>query len=91
MELLKASYELLLKADEILKVNFDHESIMNNSSIDEENELILVKDSLDNYIQYDICDCYTLLIKVLKIYRCEQISDIYKFLKKISLEAESIC
>ena len=49
------------------------------------------KDTFGKYIQYDISDCYTPLIKSLKTYRCKEISDIYKELKKISIEAEIFC
>ncbi|MBN8046759.1 hypothetical protein K1514_15265 [Paraclostridium bifermentans] len=91
MELLKSSYELLLEADEVLRSNFDYESILENSFIDEDQEVIFTKDTFGKYIQYDISDCYTPLIKALKTYRCKEISDIYKELKKISIEAEIFC
>lgn len=91
VELLKSSYELLLEANNILKSNFDYDGILKKGFIDEENELIFVKDSFDKYIQYDISDCYTILIKVMKIYRSKELSNIYKELKRISLEPEIFC
>ncbi len=62
MELLKSSYELLLEADEVLRSNFDYESILENSFIDEDQEVIFTIDTFGKYIHYDISDCYNPLI-----------------------------
>jgi hypothetical protein len=90
IELLKKSYELLLRGEDILKSNFDYESNIVESFIDEIDEIITIKDNLGSYIQYDICDCYTALIKITKIYNNDEIHNICKELKKISLYAELI-
>ena len=88
LELLKQSFDLLVLSERILEEKFEYKSNIKNYFIDEEEELIFAKDNFGNYIQYDISDCYTPLIKPLKTYRCKEISDIYKELKKISIEAE---
>ena len=90
LELLKESYELLLEVDEILKENFDYEIDIKDGFLDEENEIITIKDDFGSYIQYDVYDCYTALIKVSKLYNDTKIHNIWKRLKRISIEAEII-
>ena len=90
LELLKESYELLLEVDEILKENFDYKIDIKDGFLDEENEIITIKDDFGSYIQYDVYDCYTALIKVSKLYNETKIHNIWKRLKRISIEAEII-
>ena len=90
LELLKESYELLLEVDEILKGDFDYEIDIKNGFLDEENEIITIKDDFGSYIQYDVYDCYTALIKVSKLYSNAELHKICKRLKEISIKAEMI-
>ena len=88
IEFLKISYELLMEASNILKNNLNNNYFLAEIFINEKEELIYIKNKFGKYIQYEICDCYTSLIKVLKIYRNKEIYNIYKELKCISKEAE---
>lgn len=90
LELLKESFDLLVLGEQILKEEFDYKANIKNYSMNEEEEIIIEEDLVGNEIQYDICDSYTALIKKVKIYDCEEIQDIFKKLKKISLKAESL-
>ncbi len=85
---LKESYQLLIESDKILKSRLDYDGFIKNISIDQENKVILVEDKLGSIIQYDECDCYTALIKIIKRYKDDNISKIYKNLKDISLKVE---
>jgi hypothetical protein len=42
----------------------------------------------NKFFEYDICDAYTSLIKIIKNYKDERIIHNYKRLKEISLQAE---
>lgn len=88
IEILQESYNLLLKAEDTLKNNFDYEPSIKNSFLDKENEVIVIEDNLGSYIQYDVCDCYTALIKIKKLYNDSEIHSISNKLKKISIEAD---
>lgn len=90
IKVLNESYQLLLKAEDMLKSNFDYESNIKNTFLDEENELIVLEDNLGRYIQYDVYDCYTALIKVSKLYSNAELHKICKRLKEISIKAEMI-
>ncbi|MGL5755637.1 MAG: hypothetical protein ACRCYC_09960 [Paraclostridium sp.] len=90
IEILQESYKLLLKAEDELKNNFDYESNIKNSFLDKENEVIVIEDKLGSYIQYDVCDCYTALIKIRKLYNNFEIHRISNKLKKISIEVDMI-
>lgn len=85
---LKESYQLLIESDKILKSKLDYEGFIKKISIDQKNEVILIEDRLGSIIQYDVCDCYTALIKIIKVYKDENINKIYKNLKDISLRLE---
>ncbi len=90
IELLKEAYKLLLEGYEILKEYFDYEVDIKDRFVDEENEIIIIKDNLGKCIQYDVYDCYTALIKVSKLYSNIKLHNICKRLKEISIKAEMI-
>lgn len=90
IDLLKESYNLLLKLESKLKEFEDYESKINKILIDEINEYIIIEDNFGCKIHYELCDCYTSMIKVIKKYKDIEISRYYERLKRISLKAEEL-
>lgn len=88
MDLLKESYNLLLKMEAKLNEFEDYDSQIDKILIDEINEYIIIKDIFGNKIYYELCDCYTSMIKIIKRYKDAEINRNYERLKKISLKAE---
>lgn len=88
VELLKESYSLLLKIESKLNEFEDYESKTNKILIDEINEYIIIEDVFGSKIYYELCDCYTAIIKIIKKYKNKDIDKYYEQLKKISLKAE---
>lgn len=82
IDLLKESYNLLLKIESRLKEFDDYESETNKIFIDEINEYIIVEDIFGGKMHYELCDCYTSMIKVIKKYKDVEISKYYERLKK---------
>lgn len=80
--------QLIIETEDILKNKFDCDDYIKSISIDEEREVVVVEDMRNKFFEYDICDAYTSLIKIIKNYKDEGIIHNYKRLKEISLQAE---
>lgn len=88
--LLEEVQRLIIETEDILKNEFDYESEMRGISIDDKSGIIVIEDKSGKVFQYDICDSYTSLIKLIKSYNNEKIVHNYKKLKEISLKAELV-
>lgn len=86
--LLEEAQKLIIETENILKDEFDYDSEVEKISIDNQTEVIIVEDKTGKCFQYDVCDSYTSLIKVIKNYKNEAIITNYKRLKEISIQAE---
>lgn len=86
--LLEEVQKLIIETENILKDEFDYDSEVQNISIDNQSEVIMIEDKSGKIFQYNVCDSYTSLIKVIRNYKNEKIIKNYKRLKEISIQAE---
>ncbi|MGL5748915.1 MAG: hypothetical protein ACRCXT_00190 [Paraclostridium sp.] len=86
--LLEEIKKILTETEFVLKEEFDYESNIKEISINYNEESIVIEECQGKCFYYDICDAYTSLIKLVKLYNNDKLIENYKRLKEISVQAD---